>query len=66
MPLLVQAGHCCGVQITEDMSFCPQPLICCLVELSYSVSSLPLSFGVQVQGLAQQCDKPQGQEHKGQ
>lgn len=50
--------------IAEDVSFCSQPLICCLVELSYAVSSLPLSFGVQVQGLVQQCEKPQGWEHK--
>lgn len=50
--------------IAEDMSFCPQPLICCLVELSCAVSSLPLSFSVQVQGLAQQCEEPQGREHK--
>lgn len=32
--------------------------------MSYAVSSLPLSFGVQVHSLAQQCEKPQGQEHK--
>lgn len=50
--------------IAEDMSFCPEPLICCLVELRYAVSSLPLSFGVRVQGLAQQCEKPQGWEQK--
>lgn len=50
--------------IAEDMNFCPQPLICCLVELSYAVPSLPLSFGVQVHSLAQQCEKLQGQEHK--
>lgn len=48
----------------EDMSFCPEPLICCLVESRYAVSSLPLSFSVQVQRLAQQREKPQGWEHK--
>lgn len=50
--------------IAEYINFCPQPLICCLIELSYAVSPLPLSFSVQVQGLAQQCEKPQGREHK--
>jgi len=50
--------------VSEDMSCCPEPLICCLVELRCAVSSLPLSFGVQVQGLAQQCEKPWGWEHK--
>lgn len=34
--------------IAEDLSFCPEPLICSLVESRHVVSSRPLSFAVTV------------------
>lgn len=46
--------------IAGDLSFCPEPLICFLVELRHVFSSQPLSFAVKVQDLAQQCEEALG------